>query len=229
MGFVGWRVGSDGLMTPLRAPVALIDDFSFNDLPDWAIGVPVMIVFMIFVFALGWVLNTIKNAKFARDWKPLIPVIDGKVLSDGGGATTSWLIGTYRGWRVQAAMTPHRNQITGETGHYYNSFEIEIWKASGGQDWTIELRAGGFGFGEAKPRITAKDQALAERLERAGALDLAGQLGWPTLRYWARQRKLHYSGDVTPRVTPTPERFREELDLMLALVQLNERVNPPIG
>ncbi len=45
----------------------------------------------------------------------------------------------------------------------------------------------------------------------------------------ARQQTLHSSGDVTPQLTPTPERFREELDLLLALAQLNERVNPPPG
>jgi hypothetical protein len=35
------------------------------------------------------------------------------------------------------------------------------------------------------------------------------------------------SADVTPLWIPLPERFQEELELLLRLAQLNAEVNPP--
>ena len=55
-------------------------------------------VFLAVAFGIGFLVNKVKNAKFARAWAPLRPVIEGSaVVEDGGGAATSWLTGTYQG------------------------------------------------------------------------------------------------------------------------------------
>ena len=51
------------------------------------------------------------------------------------------------------------------------------------------------------------------------------RLGNPTIEYIARQRLLRCSEDITPRWAPTPERFREELELLGRLAALNREMN----
>lgn len=187
----------------------------------------VLAIFLIFVFALGKLINVVKNARFTRAWAPLIPILQGKVTGDGGGAATSWLTGTYRGRPVRASMTPNRNQYQGETGHYYNYFDVALLDVPGSGSWSVEYRTGVWGLVQEGWHIEAKDAALKSRLERSDLLSLLTRFGAPTVRYEARSGALLYSEDVTPLWIPLPERFQQELELLLELAALNAEVNPP--
>ena len=75
---------------------------------DTLLGGIALAAFLVLVFGAGVVLNKWKNARFRQAWAPLVPIINGKVEDDGGGAASSWLAGTYQGQPVYARMTPAR-------------------------------------------------------------------------------------------------------------------------
>ena len=52
-------------------------------------------------------------------------------------------------------------------------------------------------------------------------------VGLPVLAYVAGNRLLHLREDAGPVMTPAPERFRTELDTLLAVADLNQQVNAP--
>ncbi|MFP5284870.1 MAG: hypothetical protein ACLGI9_03955 [Thermoanaerobaculia bacterium] len=183
---------------------------------DMVFGSFVLVIFLVFVFALGKVIYTFKNVRFTRAWSPLVPIIDGTVAGDGGGGATSWLTGTWQGRRVQAIMSPDRNRYSGESGSTYNEFGIELLDVPGGQDWRID-----------SSRIEIAEPALRQRLEASGILLMIQAFGTPTLAYSRAQRKLSYSEDAGSRWTPTPEHFEAALQILLRLAQVNEEVNPP--
>lgn len=60
----------------------------------------------------------------------------------------------------------------------------------------------------------------------AGAVALIERLGFPAVVYSAREKTLLFSEDAGPVWAPMPERFREELDVLLQLAEIQERVNP---
>ena len=183
---------------------------------DMVFGSIVLFFFLIFVFVLGKVIYTFKNARFTKAWSPLVPIVNGTVVGDGGGGSTSWLTGTWQGRRVQAIMSPGRNRYSDESGFKYNEFGVELLDVPGAQDWRI---------GEER-RIETKDLSLGQRLEASGILLILEAFGAPTVSYSRAQKRLSYSEDAGSRWIPTPEHFRAELDLMLRLAQINEQVNP---
>ena len=195
---------------------------------DMLFGAMVLAVFMVFVFALGYLINRFKNAGFRKAWAPLIPMIQGKVVEDGGGAATSWLTGTYRGKRVRASMTPNRNRYSGETGHYYNDFDVTLLDVPGRQDWKIEYQTAILGFGHTGWRIVTKDKALEDRLNASGILHTISRFGTPEITYQARGGALQFSDDITPLKVPPPEHFQDQLELLLVLAKVNEEVNPAV-
>lgn len=192
---------------------------------DMLFGGMVLAIFLVFVFLLGMLINRFKNARFARAWTPLAPLIGGKVVADGGGAATGWLTGTYRGRRVVASMTPNRNLYSGESGHRYNYFDVALLDVPGQQDWKIEYQTAILGFGQTGWRIVTKDKALEDRLNASGILATIANVGSDEVLYQARERKLLFTEDVTPQWIPTPERFQQELELLLVLSKVNEEVN----
>jgi hypothetical protein len=193
---------------------------------DMLFGAMVLAVFMVFVFALGFLVNRFKNSGFRKAWAPLIPMIQGKVVEDGGGAATSWLSGTYRGRKVVASMTPSRNRYSGESGSRYNYFDVALLDVPGGQDWQIEYKTAILGFGQTGWRVLTKDKALEDRLNASGILITIPNFRPDEVLYRARERKLLFAEDVTPQWIPTPERFQQELELLLALEKVNVEVNP---
>lgn len=198
-----------------------------QDVPpgDMLFGSVVLAIFLVFVFLLGMFISRFKNARFAKAWTPLMPMIDGKPVGDGGGAATSWLTGSYRGRRVVASMVPDRNRYSGESGHRYNYFEVALLDVPGRQDWKIEYQTAILGFGQTGWRVVTQDKALEDRLNASGILATIGNSGAEEVLYSAREKKLIFAEDVTPRWIPTPERFQQELELLLALGKVNEEVN----
>ena len=193
---------------------------------DMLFGSVVLVIFLIFVFALGFLINRFKNRRFTQTWRTLVPLINGKVIEDGGGAATSWLTGTYRGQPVRAAMVPNRNRYSGESGHYYNHFEVALLEVPGRQDWSIEYKTKILGFGQTGWQIDTEDAALRDRLIGSGVIDEIARMGPEEIRYQARAKTLLYSEDVTPLWVPAPGRFQEELELLLLLARVNGEVNP---
>lgn len=192
---------------------------------DFIFGAVVLAIFLVFVIVLGWLISTFKNARFAKAWTPLLPIISGKITQDGGGAATSWLTGTYQGRRVQASMVPDRNRYSGESGSRYNHFEVALLEVSGLQDWSVVYKTPVLGFGEYGWRIQTPDKALEARLLAAGVLQVVARLQCDTLEYKAKAQRLTCEQDITPQWVPTPERFRADLELLILLAQVNEKVN----
>ena len=193
---------------------------------DMLFGAVVLAIFLVLVFAVGKVIYSFKSARFTKAWGPLIPILNGQVAHDGGGAATSWLTGTYSGRQFRASMIPNRNRYQGESGHNYNYFDVALLGVAGSQDWSIEYRTALWGIQQEGWHIESKDAALQERLRASGIIDLVSRFGSPAVKYGSRERTLLYSEEVTPLWTPMPERFREELDLLLRLAQMNAEVNP---
>lgn len=192
---------------------------------DMLFGAFVLAIFLVFVFTLGFLINRFKNRRFTYAWRPLVSLINGKVVEDGGGAATSWLTGTYRGQRVRASMTPNRNRYSTESGSYYNYFDITLLDVPGRQDWSIEYKTPILGFGQTGWQIDTKDAALRDRLHASGVIDEIALMGPEEVRFQARAKTLLYSEDVTPLWVPAPERFQEELEFLLRLARVNAEVN----
>lgn len=182
---------------------------------EMVFGSIVLVIFLVFVFALGKAIYTFKNARFTKAWSPLVPIINGTVAGDGGGGSTSWLTGTWQGRRVRAIMSPDRNRYSGESGWRYNEFGIELLDVPGGQDWRID-----------NSRVEMAEPALRQRLEASGILLMIQAFGTPAVSYSRAQKMLSYSEDAGSRWTPTPEHFEAELGLLLRLAKMNEEVNP---
>ena len=82
-----------------------------------------------------------------------------------------------------------------------------------------------------------RDAALQERLQNSAIATEIEQSNtrtrvrgyYPTVIYRASQKTLAYREDVSPDQVPTPERFREQLELVLRLAQINEQINRAQG
>jgi hypothetical protein len=202
---------------------------------DMVFGGLVLVGFLALIGAAGLVLYRWKNARLTRAWAPLVPVIDGRVRGDGGGAARSWLSGSYAGHQVEASLSPNaadRGRVgSTTTGYAYNAFEIMLGDVPGQHDWSL-LGARG---GDAEWRIETADEALRQRLEASPVVGLVAALGHPSpaittvglpvLAYVARDRLLHLREDAGPVEAPAPDRFRTELDTLLAVAELNRQVN----
>jgi hypothetical protein len=164
---------------------------------DMLLGSVLLAAFLACVLGAGWLLSRWKNSRYEKAWRPLIPVIDGVVSGDGGGAATSWLTGTYKGRRVRASMVPGRNRHREESGIRYNYFDVALLDVGAGRDWRMEE-----GEGQAE--------------------GLRAKLGNPRVEYIARTRSLVLSEDAGAGWIPSPERFREELELLLSLAEASE-------
>lgn len=192
---------------------------------DILFGVAVLVVFLIVALVVGRFLSAFKNRRFTQAWSPLVPVINGKIVHDGGGAATSWLTGNYGGKSVQASMIPDRNLYQEEGGSRYNYFDVALVDLPGKQNWRIEYKTPVMGLGANGWQIKAEDSNLDLRLQQSGVVDMLARFGTPTIEYMARTRTLRYSEDITPRWVPTPERFQEELEVLLLLATINADAN----
>jgi hypothetical protein len=194
---------------------------------DTMLGSAILAAFLVVVLAVGWVLYRIKNALLAREWAPLLPLIEGgRVVGDGGGGATSWLTGTYRGQRVTAGFSPNVAKYTAsdDGGHHRNSFSVTLDDVPGERDWRLghERRATGGEW-----HVTADDHALQSALAGSRAQAILARLGAGDVDYTRASRALRFSEDVRPLKVPPPDRFRAVLDALLELAEMNQSVNTP--
>ena len=190
---------------------------------DTVLSVMGLAVFLMLAYGVGVLLSRFKNARFRKAWAPLQALIDGKVVDDGGGAATSWLTGTYRGYQVQARMAPQRN--SGETGPRFNDFAVALAQVKGEQDWTFSVRSSPEP-GKSPWRVTADTTAVAQRLERAVIETMLPGLGYPKVSFRQQSGLLEYQVDVTPALVPTPELFARTLEFLVWLEGVNREANP---
>jgi hypothetical protein len=180
---------------------------------DFILGSIILVIFLVSVYAAGRALSRIKNARFARAWQPLVPVIGGKVIDDGGGAASSWLTGTYKGRSFAAQMVPGRNRYSGETGFRYNYFDVALLETPGKADWSLDGRP------------ISRDKSLEQRLMNAGAMDVLTGIGSAEVRYDARQRTLTIVQEPGAAWVPPPAHFEAQLNALLRLAEINAAVN----
>lgn len=202
---------------------------------DFVFGAIVLVIFLALVAAAGVLLYRIKNARFTRAWAPLVPVIGGRIRGDGGGAATSFLVGSYLHHDVEASMSPNAGAVGGvgetSTGVAHNAFEIKLGGVSGRSDWRLLGPRAGTG----QWRIDTADEELRQRLAASDLIIRVAALGHPShaittvglpvLRFVSGHAMLHYREDAGPVVVPSAQRFRQELDTLLGVVALNSSVN----
>lgn len=195
-----------------------------QEIADVVIGAAILVPFLIVVFAAGFALNRLKNRRFHAAWRPLVPVINGVVVDDGGGAASSALVGTFAGRRVRAGMMPsrRRNDYVSSTFHH---FDIALDGVAGPCNWQLvyALPPGGLTPGW---RLIAEDTALVLPLQQAGVLEIVEELRagagghlppGPIAQYMKRTGTLTYCEDAGQEWLPTPDRFRRQLGLMIRL------------
>src|SRR5688572_5887827 len=201
---------------------------------DLLLGAAILVPFLVAVFAAGLVLNRFKNRRFHTAWAPLVPVINGTIVDDGGGAASSWLTGTFQGRKVHAKMAPTMNRSTGSvSGLKYNYFEVAVHDERGGCDWRVEHSSSFLGVGKEGWHVEAPDASIVDRLRQAGVLEMvnagAGAVpppALPTVDYRKGTATLIYCEDVGAGWVPSTARFREQLELVLRLAHVNAGVNP---
>lgn len=204
---------------------------------DMVLGTLILIVFLIVVFIAGYFLYRFKNARLTGAWGPLVSLVNGKVVGDGGGGATSWLTGTYKSRKVQASMTPGRNMYSSNPSESnrgtYNYFESALADVPGKYNWRVEFNRAVLGVGQTGWRVQSEDRSVENSLDAANVVALISPFGEPpshlglsTVEYNSREHLLLYREDAGSRWTPTPERFTEELELLLRLEDVNARVNP---
>jgi hypothetical protein len=180
---------------------------------DLITGSIILAVFLICVYFAGRILSRFKNARYARVWEPLRPIIDGVVVDDGGGAATSCLTGTYKGRGVRASMVPGRNRYPDETGFRYNYFDAALLEVPGKSDWTL------------KDSPHSKDKSLEQRLRDSPAVAILKAVGPAEVIYDSRQQKLTIIQEPGSGWIPSAAQFEIQLNTLLRLAEINAAVN----
>ena len=199
-----------------------------------AFGVAGLAVALPVFWAVGRLVARVRNARFARAWAPLLPLVDGTLGFDTTGSSSA-LTGRYRGAGVQATMAPKvppdwglgRTVLGAHVGVHRNGFLLTLRGIAGHSDWWVTYPDRVPLLGSDAYAVHADDPALVARLERAGVVALAERLE-PALwiRYSAAAATLTLREDVEPRWVPRPERFQAALDVLTTLAALNAAVNP---
>jgi len=192
---------------------------------DIIFGAVVLIILLVLAWIIGRFISSLKNKRFNQAWAPLVPLINGKIHHDGGGAATSWLTGSYKGKQVQASMIPNRNRYQEQSGERYNYFDVALMQIAGQQDWRITYKTAVFGLGKTGWQVSGRDENLSLRLQSDEIFSALAHLGRPEIEYSARSRTLRCSQDVTPQWVPTAQRFQEQLEELLLLETINEELN----
>lgn len=198
---------------------------------DMLYGAIGLVIFLVVAFIAGYFLYKFKNARLTSAWGPLVGLVNGKVVGDGGGAASSWLSGTYQGRPVVAKLAPDLNQHE-DGGSKYNYFDVALTETPGRHDWAVEYARGTLGLGRAEWRIVSQEPALAAALTTAGVIDLVAAFGqppghfvMPSVKYDRREESLRYRADISPAVAPSPEQFGQMVGMLVRLAAINAQVN----
>jgi hypothetical protein len=133
------------------------------------------------------------------------------------------MTGSYDGKPVQARI----NSVGGDdsTKYYY---ELTMTPGPQGKDWSLSYTGDKLlGLGQKSWHVKTKDEALKQRLIDDGALALIERWsGYPDVSYKANKGVLKYEHEVrNMHALPAPEQFKQQLDLLNRLAQINQQVN----
>ena len=202
---------------------------------DMLYGAIGLVIFLVVAFIAGYFLYKFKNARLTSAWGPLVGLVNGKVVGDGGGAASSWLSGTYQGRPVVAKLAPDLNQHE-DGGSKYNYFDVALTGVPGRHNWAVDYRRSVLGVGQSGWRVETKDGALQAALAAAGVTDLVAPFGQPPqhfhlppVQYSRGEQTLRYRADLSPALAPTPQQFGQMVELLARLAVINAQVNPPQG
>lgn len=202
-----------------------------SDILFGAIG---LVIFLVVAFVGGYFLYKFKNSRLTQAWGPLVQLVNGKVVGDGGGGATSWMVGTYKGRKVQASMVPDRNMYSSDdsSNEKYNYFEVALADEPGKHDWRVTYDRKFIGLGQEGWRVQTKDPTLEAGLKAANVIALVSAYGEPAthfdlppLEYVRREGLLRYRYDAGSSWTPPAQVFVQQLDMLLKVAEINKRVN----
>ena len=202
----------------------------FLELPDTVFGALVLVVLIPLLYFAARLTVRINGAWMAFRAAPLAAAIDGH--RDPGGY---YLRGRYGGHVVRVSFAPgaRLNGAYSNSAHrFINALNLELHEVPGQQDWVVHYRQkqGWLSQGPVYAFLEAAAPELAQRLEQAGVLAAVTAVGggtthYETVRYNARQQVLYYTTDVAPQKLPSQAKYRQQLDLLLQLAEINGRVN----
>jgi hypothetical protein len=202
---------------------------------DILFGAVGLVIFLAVAFVGGYLLYKVKNARFSKAWGPLVQLVDGKVVGDGGGGATSWLVGIYKGRKVQAGMVPDRNMYSSDdsSNAKYNYFEVALSDEPGKHDWSVTFDRKFLGLGQEGWRVQTKDPMLEAGLKDANVISLVSAYGEPAshfdlppLEFVRREGLLRYRYDAGSSWTPSVQVFAQHLEMLLKVAEINKQVNP---
>lgn len=164
----------------------------------------IVVCTVLVIFSRRWFIS--------RVWEPLVPVVNGTLERK---YSTAVLQGMYQ---------DHPVYVTVLNGGAENPdiFEIQMQTVARGADWRMEYGSKKL-FGRDEWYIKADHPILQGRLDQSGMLaEIQQWSGHPTISYKSDGGTLIYEEE---NVVPKPERFRQQLDLLTRLAQINEQVN----
>ena len=196
------------------------------------LGFITIAIFLILAYVIGTAATKFEKTKIAKAWLPLQPVINGVVENNGSAVymfakeatnAASWLLGDYNGKKILASIYPNKRKYYFNRWDRYNYFSVAILELEGKKDWKViyqqPAQKGNSGFS-----IVA-DEDLKQRLLNAGVLNLVTAVNNAGVSYYSGSRLLQLSDTVIQSWTPAPEKFKQELELLLKLAAINEQVN----
>jgi hypothetical protein len=196
------------------------------------VGFITIVVFLVLAYVIGTTATKFEKAKVTKAWSTLQPVINGNIENNGSRVYTfakeasnaaSWLVGTYNEKKILASIYPNKRKYYFSRWDRYNYFSVGILELEGRKDWKVVFKQS-VGSGKSGFSILAEKE-LEQRLRDAGMLTLVTSIDNAGVAYYAGSHLLQLSDTITGGWTPTPEKFKQELELLLKIAAINEQVN----
>ncbi|MCW3062446.1 MAG: hypothetical protein JWQ02_4267 [Capsulimonas sp.] len=196
-------------------------------------GAALLIPFLILCYFIGVTVNKFQQSRYKRAFAPIAPIIEGVFHHDGSG-DSGVMAGSYRGHKVIVRITMNTtvspsvgggDMLGSAINQRRNLFEIELTDLPGAGDWSFQHRA--HLFQKADWGLSTSDNALLARLNEVGTGEaIQAMMHLPAVWYSSMGKNLQYREDIHPSLAPRPDRFQQQLDLLVHLAEINARVNP---
>ncbi len=177
------------------------------------------IVFIAAIAVLVVVYLKKANAKYAQLWAPLASFVSG--TSKG-----SKLTGTFNSMPVQARI----NAVSDDNSTDY-FYELVVTPGAQGKDWSLSYTGDKLlGMGAKSWHVKTKDDGLKQRLAESVLPTLEQWPSFPEITYKAKGGTLKYAIKVKSMYAiPRLDEFKQELELLARLGEINRQVNQPAG
>ncbi len=177
------------------------------------------IVFIAAIAVLVVVYLKKANAKYAQLWAPLAGFVSG--TSKG-----SKLTGTFNSMPVQARI----NAVSDDNSTDY-FYELVLTPGAQGKDWSLSYTGDKLlGMGAKSWHVKTKDDGLKQRLAETVLPTLERWPSFPEITYKAKGGTLKYAIKIKSMYAiPGLDEFKQELELLARLGEINRQVNQPAG